>query len=231
MSIFPINLDSAEKVATVVAAFAVTATSIVALVTLLRWKEERRFDIRLKHAFRIMSATNKIRRSLFFVRGKPIVQNEIIEAKNKLYDTNLTAYDYNSICSQILLIRLNKISEDKDEIDKCSAIAKSIFGDTASSAIDVISSIYDDLYYRASMGIYFVGYDVLFDDQIRESLFIDRNRKMGFDKIESEIAKQVNIVENECSEEIRHRFSTLRIITFFLKRVISNIRNRISTDW
>lgn len=183
-----------KNVSAFFAAIAVTITALVGIVQLGKWKSEKQFDKKLDLAIDIMITVTRFRDQLNRIRMPFIGPIESMDAINKLKNTDPSKFgvDENSdiVKAQVVMDRLEKISDILNKIDELIPLAEAIIGNEVGKGLRGISSVHNILFLDATL--------MSIGKPTKRSLFYNRWEDTKPDEIEVMAIESIESVESTC---------------------------------
>ena len=183
-----------KNVTAFIAAVAVIITALIGIVQLGKWKTEKQFDKKLDLAIDIMTVVTRFRDKLNRIRMPFIGPVESMDAIDKLKkaDSSKSSIDENSdiVKAQVVIERLEKISDIRDKIDELVPLADAVIGGGVGKSLRDISSIYTTLFLDATL--------MSIGKPTKRSLFYNRWENMEPDEIEVVAKESIENVESMC---------------------------------
>lgn len=182
----------------IVAAGAVIFTAYIGGKQINKWQDEKRFDIRIKNALKIMKITYRARRSLFLIRYNIPTDNELEKAKDKLKNEGVEISIIDSrediIKSVVFLNRIKERTKEKNAILKCLPVAQSTFGDDIKDALEDLAHNYVYLRNIANNVVSSASKEEA--SEYLNLLYIDRTKMKVEDNTESTIGERIREAES-----------------------------------
>ena len=188
-------LENGDHIASILAAVAVLATAVFSYNVIKRWRDEKRFDTRLKHAIRILKVAYTIRDDIDYIRFHKVTEGDKKKVMGNLKSMNFSTHTIERLAiAQSVLNRLEVFSENRDKILDYLPEAQAVFGEKVKNALYDLRRTYFKIEIIAE-NIIRSG-DNATEDEIR-SLTINRDVDKA-DEIEIRVSRQIHIIENEC---------------------------------
>lgn len=192
-------------VGTIVGAISVLVAAWLASNTFEGWRRQKLSERRIEQAERLLTATYKARRALGYVRSPLVLAHELKVAEEFLekQDFWLTVSPKRKdrlISSQATLERLNKVFEDRRELDECLPMARALFGEKVEAAVETLNKQFHFVSIAADANSW-EDNDSAFQKSIREDLFSGSDSRPN--SMDTVIAAQVKLIEDECVPVLR----------------------------
>ena len=199
-----------------IAAGAVAFTAYVGIRQINKWKNEKRFDLRLKKSFEILEAVYAFRRSFLAIRNDRVTNLQIKKARTNLEKRKDLKYDVaqrrDAIMARALINRLESIRPKRDKIFSLLPAAQSMFGQDTKNALEDIAHSFVLLRSLANKVIrsdcsekckndfssLFVNVESSAEDTIAKKIS-DRIKKIEeVDEFEKRIGFLLKLIEDKC---------------------------------
>jgi hypothetical protein len=182
---------------TLLGAAAVIVAAIIGGTSFKSWRRQQVAGRKLFQAERILEAAYKARRALKYVRGPMMWAHELNAAEEKLkadpkWELQLEGRQKRLITAQAFYNRLNRIREERDELDQCLPMARALFGEDLEKAIESLSH---------QFWIVQVDVDSYIDDEGRDQNFSKKIRRGMYDITpieEGEVNEVTDAIEKAC---------------------------------
>ena len=188
-------LENGDHIASILAAIAVLATAVFSYNVIKRWRDEKRFDTRLKHAIRILKVVYTIRNDIDYIRFHKVPEEDRKKVIENLKSMNFSTHTIERLAiAQSVLNRIEAFSKNRDKIIDHLPEAQAVFGEKVKNALYDLRRIYFRIEIIAE-NIIRSG-DNATEDEIG-SLTINRDVDKA-DEIEIRVSRQIHIIEKEC---------------------------------
>lgn len=196
------TLEEADHISSIMAAAAI-------IFAAWKWREEKRFEWKLEHATRIMTAAYRVQQTVQEIRRAFVSQYEIEKAENVMREKNISEVIIQSrrrtVNTFAFLNRLHTAEVEKShkELYDCMPAARVIFGNEFGIHLSRLCSIFNSLSATADSII-------RFDDGIIDVDTIDRpllypNKMREQDPTKIEVDGYIKQIEKSCLPVIRKK--------------------------
>lgn len=197
-----ITLEEADHIASIMAAAAI-------IFAAWKWREEKRFEWKLEHATRIMTAAYRVQQTVQEIRRAFVSQYEIEKAENVMREKNFSEAIIQSrrrtVETFAFLNRLHTAEVEKvhKELYDCMPAARVIFGNEFGIHLSGLCSIFSSLNATADSIIRFDDGTIDVDAIDRPLLYPNRMKKL--DPTKTEVDGYIKQIEKRCLPVIRKK--------------------------
>lgn len=190
-----------QGIGSLASALAVAYAAWKASNTFDGWRKQKLSEGRIEQAERILTATYKARRALEYVRSPLVSAYEMSEAENQLErraDWARMSPDLRKkfTTAQAYCNRLDKVLDERREIDECLPMARALFGSGVEEALDNLNRQFQKVGV-AAQAITWGTNDRDFERSNRAVLSNVRGPDMPNEMTEL-VAEKVKIIEDAC---------------------------------
>lgn len=197
-----VTLEEVDHIASIMAAAAI-------IFAAWKWREEKRFEWKLEHATRTMTAAYRVQQTIQEIRRAFVSKYEIDSAENDMKNKGFSAIKIQrcrgAVNAFAFLNRLNTAEVEKvhKELYDCMPAARVIFGDQIRGHLSGLCSIFSSLRTTANSIIRFDDGKIDVDTIGRPLLY--PNTTCEKDPTKIEVDDYIKQIEKSCLPVIRKR--------------------------
>lgn len=197
-----------EGIGSMIGAAAVLIAAWLGATTFESWRKQQVAGRKLAQAERILEAAYKARRALKYVRGVMMWGYELSAAEEALKDNaqwqiQLEAKQKRIVTAQAYFNRLNRTREQREALEECLPMARSLFGEELEQALESINHQFWIVQVDAEAYIDDDGSDQDFTRKIRRGMYDIKPPEGQVNEVTDAIEKAVATIEKHCLPVLR----------------------------